>query len=351
MVAETAKAPAGLQFGPMPVAAALLRDAENAASNTLQSNPVQGSQFQSLQSRFTASLKAASAPLPSPARIEWAIGLASTNTHASSDEPRRSVLGVLSSMMEHACNPTATISIGPAAQGSTLSLHTQRDLRAGEPLSISYTIRYAPTAERRRVLASHEFLCRCGAATPSPNGCAPSLPRRRLRGRGVAAHVAEALPAPHVRQCIDEGRPGNTNSTTRRGPLIAAEVRALSEECWRRHLPPQDGRPRSKASPVPLVQRTELFCQFADANARLTGNGNDVLVAKYLQMAAHSLHSAGEHAEAAKFGTAAEVCGRLGPTSEPALRCRAAERAIRSDAPGGFGSQPAYWRRHSESIS
>ena len=54
MVAETASAPAGLQFGPMPVAAALLRDAENAASNTLQSNPVQGSQFQKIHSAFTA---------------------------------------------------------------------------------------------------------------------------------------------------------------------------------------------------------------------------------------------------------------------------------------------------------
>ena len=117
VVAETAKAPAGLQFGPMPVAAALLRDAENAASNTLQSNPVQGSQFQKIHSSFTAGLKAAGIK-PSPARIEWAIGLASTNTHASSDEPRRSVLGVLSSMMEHACSPSATISIGPAARAA-----------------------------------------------------------------------------------------------------------------------------------------------------------------------------------------------------------------------------------------
>ena len=42
------------------------------------------------------------------------------------------------------------------------------------------------------------------------------------------------------------------------------------------------------------------------------------------------------------FGTAAEVyAAALGATSEPALRCRAAEHAIRSDAPGEFGSQPA----------
>ena len=349
VVAESASAVAGLQFGPMPVAAALLRD-DIGASSILQANPVQGSQFQSLQSKFTAGLKAAGAPLPSPARIEWAIGLASTNTHASSDEPRRSVLGVLSSMMEHACNPTATISIGPAAQGSTLSLHTQRDLRAGEPLSISYTIRYAPTAERRRVLlASHGFLCRCERCDSQPEWV-------RAFRCPVAGCEGAASPLTSLKrcrrlvcdECIDEGRPGKYQlDDAAWAALIAAEeCETLSEEVLG-VLHPYHHKMVvlyiQNLAKVPLVARSELFCQFADANARLTGNGNDVLVAKYLQMAAHSLHSAGEHAEAAeKFGTAAEVyAAALGATSEPALRCRAAERAIRSDAPGEFGSQPA----------
>ena len=65
VVAETASAPAGLQFGPIPVAAALLRDAENAASNTLQANPVQGSP--DLQSG--SPLAWAAGAKPSPARI------------------------------------------------------------------------------------------------------------------------------------------------------------------------------------------------------------------------------------------------------------------------------------------
>ena len=83
------------------------------------------------------------------------MGVASLNTHGCDDRPSRGVLGLLSSMPRHDCDPNALLRVGPAAAGSVLSLYTLRDVAAGEPLSISYAVRYAPTVVRRRQLLLH----------------------------------------------------------------------------------------------------------------------------------------------------------------------------------------------------
>lgn len=67
----------------------------------------------------------------------WALGVSSVNTqHAES--PTRGVLGVLSSLMAHSCEPACEISIGEEAQGSMLTLRTTRAVEPGESLSITY---------------------------------------------------------------------------------------------------------------------------------------------------------------------------------------------------------------------
>ena len=299
--------------------------------------------------KATAFAKAAEAfakacPKHDPQRARHCLGIASVNVHGA-ERPRRGVLGVLSSMMEHECSPSARVTLGDEAGGSLLSLRTLRRVVKGESLSITYVPAYQPTAVRRgQLLQQHGFTCRCVRCEEAPElvRCfvCPSC-------REGPASPASSRADCRTLICTECGASSQLDHESWE-VLMAAEASEDLGECVR-HLHPYHHKMvvayRHNIARVPIAggQRAELFCQFADANARLTGNGNDVLVAKYLQMAAHSLHSAGEHAEAAeKFGTAAEVyAAALGPTSEPALRCRVAERAIRSDAPSEFGSQPA----------
>ena len=53
--------------------------------------------------------------------------------------------------LEHEIEPETTEQT-PAPEGSVLRMHTVRAIESGEPLSISYIVRYAPTRERRRQL-------------------------------------------------------------------------------------------------------------------------------------------------------------------------------------------------------
>ena len=107
--------------------------------------------------------------------MAWARSLAETNAHGAGgtlvdpEHERRGVLGVLCSMMAHECRPSCVIRIGAAADGSLIGLHTLRDVRAGELLSISYIRAYQCTAQRRKHLeAQHGFVCTCERCTALP---------------------------------------------------------------------------------------------------------------------------------------------------------------------------------------
>ena len=77
-------------------------------------------------------------------------------------KPTRGVMGLLASMMEHCCEPSARIDVAPEARGSALTLSTVRDVAPGESLSICYVGYHLPTAERRRLLRfQHGFVCEC----------------------------------------------------------------------------------------------------------------------------------------------------------------------------------------------
>ena len=71
-------------------------------------------------------------------------------------------MGLLSSMMEHDCEPSARVDIAPPAQGNTLTLRTVREVALGEVLSICYVAYDLQTDERRRqLLFQHGFHCKC----------------------------------------------------------------------------------------------------------------------------------------------------------------------------------------------
>ena len=99
----------------------------------------------------------------------WALGVAFINTHAARDEPSRGVLGLLSSMMEHSCVPSAEVNIAPWEAGSLVSLRTRRAVSAGEALSIAYVSLDWTAVERRNILAvQYGFECRCGSCLLGP---------------------------------------------------------------------------------------------------------------------------------------------------------------------------------------
>jgi len=123
--------------------------------------------------------------------LEWALSVASVNVHGRSD-PRRGVLGLLASMMQHECAPSAHAEIAAAdgtihsaIEGSmsssaidgVITLRTKRAIKAGESLSITYVPMDAPLNERRRMLRlCHGFVCECArcvaelAATSGESG-------------------------------------------------------------------------------------------------------------------------------------------------------------------------------------
>lgn len=93
--------------------------------------------------------------------LGWALSVASVNVHGRAS-PLRGVLGLLASMMEHHCQPSAYVEIASPAEGSVVSLRTKRAIQAGESLSITYVAEDAPGDERRRMLRlCHGFVCTC----------------------------------------------------------------------------------------------------------------------------------------------------------------------------------------------
>lgn len=142
-----------------------------------------------VQEVMAALRRQGSCPLPSVHEVRWALGVAYINGHGAT-EPTRGVLGLLSSMMQHDCDPTCSVEFAPMSEGSTVSLRTLRQVQAGELLSISYVEMEWSTAERRAALdLQYGFFCRCSrccaddacAATTSsddtglPEGTKPSV--------------------------------------------------------------------------------------------------------------------------------------------------------------------------------
>ena len=59
--------------------------------------------------------------------------------------------------------------ISASEEGSEISLHTVREVAAGELLSISYVGAYQPTKRRQALLeAQHGFVCGCARCTSLP---------------------------------------------------------------------------------------------------------------------------------------------------------------------------------------
>ena len=159
----------------MALAFAILNEPKDSAVHVLQHIPASASSASSHESwahrmfkqyvlgdggappgRVTASLE----------RVTWALGVASLNMHSVS-HPCRGVLGILSSMMEHSCEPSAIVEIGGSGVGSStssimLTLRTTRAVAPGESLSICY-VGYDLVKEerRRRLLFQHGFKCVC----------------------------------------------------------------------------------------------------------------------------------------------------------------------------------------------
>lgn len=93
--------------------------------------------------------------------MSWALSVASVNVHGGLT-PARGVLGLLASMMEHSCSPSARTDVSSEESGSVVTLRTKRPVKAGESLSISYVMQDAPVHERRRQLRlQHGFVCTC----------------------------------------------------------------------------------------------------------------------------------------------------------------------------------------------
>lgn len=284
----------------------------------------------------TAFAKAAEAfakacPKHDPQRARHCLGIASVNVHGA-ERPRRGVLGVLSSMMEHECSPSARVTLGDEAGGSLLSLRTLRRVVKGESLSITYVPAYQPTAVRRgQLLQQHGFTCRCVRCEEAPElvRCfvCPSC-------REGPASPASSRADCRTLICTECGASSQLDHESWE-VLMAAEASEDLGECVR-HLHPYHHKMvvayRHNIARVPIAggQRAELFCQFADARIRLTSDELDPLAAADLERAAVSFRAAGDvHSAARVFSSANEgYAAHYGVESPEAARCRRAIAAL-----------------------
>jgi len=275
---------------------------------------------------------AAACPAHDLRRARHCLGVASINVH-SAPRPTRGVLGVLSSMMEHCCSPSAMVTVGTeAGDGSLLSLRTLRHVPAGAALSISYVVGYQPTATRQQQLQQqHGFTCGCARCEEEPElvRCfvCPSC------GEGPASPASSHADC-RTLACTECGGRSQLSDEAW-APLRAAEASEDMSECMR-HLHPYHHKMvtafRNNVGLVPPAggQRAELFCQFADARIRLTSNELDPLAAADLERAGVSFRAAGEvHSAARLFGCASRsYTAHLGVDSLEAKRCLQALAAL-----------------------
>ncbi|EOD30995.1 hypothetical protein EMIHUDRAFT_449623 [Emiliania huxleyi CCMP1516] len=247
-----ASSPAALRGEAQAVAVALLESPVEAAA--LLCSPAHGEgsaeavAFDVAADAFAAAWSPATPPPWSQLarrshRRHW-LGVASVNVHAA-ERPARGVLGLLTSMMQHDCTPSAHV--GSEAGGSLLSLRTCRDVAQGgrlsisyvrrslgEPLSISYVVSYQPTADRRaQLLSQHGFRCACHRCEQAPElSWAELLAAERSSDLGECMrrlhpyhHKMAASPSP-------EGSAQRSTASNPLDPLAAADLERAAV-CYR----------------------------------------------------------------------------------------------------------------------
>mmetsp|Transcript_38904 Transcript_38904/g.126180 ORF Transcript_38904/g.126180 Transcript_38904/m.126180 type:complete len:390 (-) Transcript_38904:272-1441(-) len=327
-----ASSPAALRGEAQAVAVALLESPVEAAA--LLCSPAHGEgSAEAVAFDVAADAFAAACPSHDSATARHWLGVASVNVHAA-ERPARGVLGLLTSMMQHDCTPSAHVTVGSEAGGSLLSLRTCRDVAQGEPLSISYVVSYQPTADRRaQLLSQHGFRCACHRCEQAPELV-----------RCFVCHSCGEAPSSPV--ASDEGCRslvcfgcGDTTSLDDESwaELLAAERSSDLGECMRRLHPYHHkmvAAYRSNIGRVPIAggQRAEVYCQFADARIRLSGNPLDPLAAADLERAAVCYRAAGDAPSAARLFCSAEegFVAHFGVGSLEAARCRKALSALQA---------------------
>ena len=315
------------------VALELLRRPVQAALHLCRPSLSAGSEEAASLAKATAEF-AAAVPEHDAQKAGFWLGIASVNVHGTA-KPARAYLGLLASMMEHDCAPAGIVTIGADA----VTYRTRRAVAAGEPLSISYVASYQPTATRRfQLRAQHGFACDCRRCEVSPElvRCF-QCPRDGCGGAASPASSRRDCRALVCDDCCD-ATAGESLRLDDAGwaALVAAEESAvLSAGCLAR-LHPYHHRMvsayRANAHKVPIAggQRAEVFCQFADAQIRLTGNPHDPLAAADLERAAVAFRAAGDAEQAASTGSAAAdaYAAHFGMDSAEARRCRRAIEGV-----------------------
>lgn len=295
---------------------------------------------------------AAACPAYEPHRARHCLAVASVNVHAAT-RPTRGVLGVLSSMMEHSCSPSAMVTVGAEGGGSLLSLRTLRAVSEGEALSVSYVVAYQPTAARRQQLRlQHGFSCGCARCASEPELARCFVCPRC--GEGPASPASSHADC-RTLACTDCGGSSELVAAAW-APLRAAEASDDMSVCMRLLHPYHHkmlAAYRSNVGLVPLAggQRAELFCQFADARIRLTSDDLDPLAAADLERAGTAFRAAGDGDAAARlFGSAGRsYAAHLGADSPEVERCLQALAALelggKQRVDGGGGYRAAAGRR------
>lgn len=309
------------------VALELLRKPVPEALHLCRPSLPAGSQEASSLAKATAEFVAA-VPEHSAQKAGFWLGVASVNVH-STTKPQRAYLGLLASMMEHDCAPSGIVNVGADA----ISYRTRRAVAAGEPLSISYVASYQPTATRRFQLRSqHGFQCDCLRCEAAPElvRCF-QCPRDGCGGAASPANSRRDCRELVCDDCCGAGESLVLDDAGWAALVEAEECAVLSASCLA-YLHPYHHRMvaayRANAHKVPIEggQRAEVFCQFADAQIRLTGNPRDPLAAADLERAAVAFRAAGDVEQAASTGSAAAdaYAAHFGVDSAEARRCRKA---------------------------
>lgn len=271
----------------------------------------------------------------------WAAGVARVNVHGAGGTPvdpaagRRAVLCLLGSMMQHECCPSCVTNFSNADEGTLLSLHTVRDLDAGELLSISYCASYQTTERRRELLQmQHKFLCECRRCTTLPEdvrafrcpncGEGPCSPTTSAPDcRDLFCDACEC-----VMQLDDEAWKGLTDAEA--CETVSQEMLSV--------LHPYHHKPTLmymlNLLKLPPSSRASFLRQHADARQRLYAHFcapglTSAMVANDIEAAAVAHLAGGELDEAAEAFT--DAAGRFetfyGVGSQNALRCHKAAGA------------------------
>lgn len=270
---------------------------------------------------------------------EWAKRVAAINVHGAGGNvvdpsfQRRGVLGLLASMMQHECAPSAIAHISSVDEGSAVSLYSIRDLAVGELISISYCGSYQPTATRRQLLKSHYgFTCVCLRCISLPEHvrafwcpncgdgpCSPALPAAECRELlcdecGVTmglddetwGHFEGAERASDVGECMQTLHPYHHRIV----------------KMYQLNLLKLSGQQRAEVLQQHAAARVRMYSSFAAATLA------HALVANDIEAAAVGLLGAGDTAASAEvFQDAAQrFASFYGAASADVVRCsRASE--------------------------